>query len=264
MTTFETNVIGTLNVLEACRTCDSVKAVVNVTTDKCYENHEDGRPFKESDPLGGYDPYSASKACSEIVSSSYRRSFLQQDVTLRLATARAGNVIGGGDWAENRLLPDCIRSLAQHKSITIRQPQSIRPWQLVLEPLIGYLCLAAYLLEGKANIAPSYNFGPQPQEGLTVKQIAELAIEAWGSGEINIAHSPTFQEAKLLTLDISKATAELGVSPVLNAAQAVSWSVQWYRHFYQGPSTDMRTFSLQQIADFTARARTLGLSWAQD
>ena len=264
LTTFQTNVIGTLNVLEACRNCHSVKAVVNVTTDKCYENNEDGRPMLESDPLGGYDPYSASKACSEIVSSSYRRSFLYEESSYLLATARAGNVIGGGDWAPGRLIPDCVRALSHQKPIVIRHPQSTRPWQLVLEPLVGYLCLGVRLLQGDRNCAQSYNFGPQPQEVLTVKDVASIAIQAWGSGELRIEEDFTFHEAGLLTLDIRKAQKDLDIVPVLNAREAIEWSMRWYRLLYQDMLSDMRDISFEQFADFLDHARAQGRSWAND
>lgn len=180
--TYETNVIGTLNVLEVARKCKSVKAFVNVTTDKCYENKEIARGYKEDEPMGGYDMYSSSKGCVEIMSSSYRRSFLQEEDSMSMATARAGNVIGGGDWAEDRLIPDCIRYINQNKAIEIRNPIAVRPWQHVLEPLSGYLLLGQKLLETGKDYAEGFNFGPNEESVLKVSEVAQKIIENYNKG----------------------------------------------------------------------------------
>ena len=182
--TYKTNVIGTLNVLESARNCNSVKAFVNVTTDKCYENNEIRIGYKEDDPMGGYDMYSSSKGCVEIMSSSYRRSFLQEEGSMAMATARAGNVIGGGDWAVDRLIPDCIRGINSDKNIEIRNPIAIRPWQFVLEPLSGYLLLGQKLLEEGKNFAQGFNFGPKEDSVLTVADVAQKVVQYYGKGNV--------------------------------------------------------------------------------
>lgn len=252
--TYETNVIGTLNVLEAARQTDSVKAFVNITSDKCYENQETAHAYTETDPLGGYDMYSSSKGCAEILSSSYRRSFLQNG-GYALATARAGNVIGGGDWALDRLVPDCIRSIEAGQPIIIRSPRAVRPWQHVLEPLGGYLLLGHLLLtEGKAY-AQSFNFGPKAENTLTVEEVARQIIAAYGKGILHIQEkNSALHEATLLTLDITKAHACLGWAPVYNASQALTYTADWYKRFYQG--SPMREFTLQQICEYEGK-----ISW---
>lgn len=182
--TYQTNVIGTLNVLEAARKTESVRAFVNVTTDKCYENKEINKGYKEDDPMGGYDMYSSSKGCVEIMSSSYRRSFLNDG--FYMATARAGNVIGGGDWAADRLIPDCIRAINDNKKIEIRNQNAVRPWQFVLEPLSGYMLLGQKLLEGNREFARGFNFGPYEDSVLRVGEVAKKVCEVYGKGEIVI------------------------------------------------------------------------------
>ena len=174
--TYMTNVIGTLNLFESARQHPCVRAVVNITTDKCYENHEDSRSYREGDPLGGYDPYSSSKACSEIMTSSYRRSYLAENGFL-LASARAGNVIGGGDWALDRLVPDCIRALSTGQTISLRNKDSVRPWQFVMEPLWGYILLGAGLLSGRRELATAFNFGPDPACQATVAELCSILVE---------------------------------------------------------------------------------------
>lgn len=261
--TYETNVVGTLNLLHACMNCSAVKAVVNVTTDKCYENLEDGRSYKETDRLGGYDMYSSSKACSEILSASFRRSFLNQSGKFLLATARAGNVIGGGDFAANRLIPDCMRSLASGKPIELRHPNANRPWQFVLEPLVGYLALAKQLYEGNIEAANCFNFGPEPEQIKSVSEMAELMASEWGGGQIQC--QPYLQgghEAEFLTLDNSKAKKQLHIAPVLDVSTAVSYSVQWYKTlFYR--NFDMRVFTIKQISAFIKTAQALRLDWSK-
>lgn len=234
--TYKVNVIGTLNVLEACRAINSVKAVINITTDKCYENYEDGRAYKENDPFGGYDMYSSSKACSEILTASYRRSFLS-DSSFLLASARAGNVIGGGDWSSNRLVPDCMVSFSKNEKVVIRKPNANRPWQFVLEPLVGYLCIAQKLLEGNKDYARGFNIGPDINCLKSVKDIAFLCKDFWGKdASVIISENADFHEATALQLDSSLSKKMLGVSPVWNIDIAVEKTVEWYKTYYLSPN----------------------------
>lgn len=245
--TYETNVIGTLNVLEAARKCGTVKAFVNITTDKCYENKEIARGYKEDEPMGGYDMYSSSKGCVEILSSSYRRSFLQED-GYAMATARAGNVIGGGDWALDRLIPDCVRSIEAGKEIEIRNPVSTRPWQHVLEPLSGYLLLGQLLYTQGKKFAEGFNLGPNPDSVLTVAEVAKQVVEAYGKGSVYVHKRDNLHEANLLMLDITKAKEVLGWTPTYTAHEAIVKTVQWYERFYKGEQ--MIPFTLQQIHEY--------------
>lgn len=247
--TYQTNVMGTLNVLEAARKCKSVKAFINITTDKCYENKEVTRGYTEEDPLGGYDMYSSSKGCVEILSASYRRSFLQEDGAYALATARAGNVIGGGDWAQDRLIPDCIRSIEAQKEIEIRHPHATRPWQHVLEPLSGYLLLGRLLYTQGKKFAQGFNFGPKEGSVLTVAEVATQVLENYGQGSLNVHKKDNLHEANLLMLNIEKARRILGWVPAYTAREAIVKTVQWYKRFYQGEK-EMRTFTLRQIHDY--------------
>jgi CDP-glucose 4,6-dehydratase len=244
--TYQTNVIGTLNVLEAAKKSKSIKAFVNITTDKCYENKEISTGYKEDEPMGGYDMYSSSKGCVEIMSSSYRRSFLQDGYAM--ATARAGNVIGGGDWSADRLIPDCIKSIIQSENINIRNPKATRPWQHVLEPLSGYLKLGQLLLEYGSKYAEGFNFGPKLTDILPVEEIAQLVVQNYGYGTINIEKKDNLHEAKLLILDIEKVYKVLGWKPTYNIYQAIEKTVQWYKQFYKGE--DMFNFTLKQIKEF--------------
>lgn len=247
--TYETNVIGTLNVLEAARKCTSVKAFVNVTTDKCYENKEIARGYKEDEPMGGYDMYSSSKGCVEVLSSSYRRSFLQDGYAM--ATARAGNVIGGGDWAADRLIPDCVRSIEAGQEIEIRNPVATRPWQHVLEPLSGYLLLGHLLDTQGALYAQGFNLGPNPDSVLTVAEVARLTVEAYGKGSVHVHKRDNLHEANLLMLDISKAKTVLGWTPTYTAPEAIVKTVEWYKRFYKGEP--VRDFTLWQIKEYQER-----------
>ena len=208
--TYQTNVIGSLNVLEAARKCKSVKAFVNVTTDKCYENKEINRGYREDEPMGGYDMYSSSKGCVEIMSSSYRRSFLQDDSAFAMATARAGNVIGGGDWALDRLIPDCVIAINKGEKIEIRNPIAVRPWQHVLEPLSGYLLLGQKLLEHGKKYAEGFNFGPDESNVLKVADVAQKVADFYGKGEVVVQKRDNLHEAGLLMLNIEKAERVLG------------------------------------------------------
>ena len=251
--TYKTNVIGSLNVLEAARHCKSAKAFVNVTTDKCYENKEVNRGYREDEPMGGYDMYSSSKGCVEIMSSSFRRSFLQDENSMAMATARAGNVIGGGDWALDRLIPDCIRGINAGNDIEIRNPIAVRPWQHVLEPLSGYLILGQKLLEdGKTDggkYTDGFNFGPNEDSVLTVAEVSKMVCDFYGKGNVIVGEKSPLHEAGLLMLNIEKAEKILGWTPTLTANQAISNTVEWYRHFYQ-KDINMYEFTLKQIKEY--------------
>lgn len=246
--TYQTNVIGTLNVLQAARKCPSVKAFVNITTDKCYENKETQNAYAEDDPMGGYDMYSSSKACVEIMSASFRNSFLQGGKPYSMATARAGNVIGGGDWALDRLVPDCIRFIQANKTIKIRNPIAIRPWQYVLEPLSGYLVLGQKLLVSGNKYAQGFNFGPEEESVLTVEDVAKKVVKCYGKGEIIVEKKDNLHEAKLLMLNINKAKEVLGWNPVLSIDEAIEKTVEWYKRFHSGEN--MLDFTVEQIETY--------------
>jgi CDP-glucose 4,6-dehydratase len=251
--TYATNVMGTANVLEAIRGVESVKAVVIVTTDKCYENREWFWGYRESDSLGGYDPYSSSKACAELITNAYRSSFYQTtrssfDVPL-IASSRAGNVIGGGDWSSDRLLPDFYRSVVNDQSVLIRYPNAFRPWQHVLDPLNGYLLLAQNLVQGGAQFAGAFNFGPTDADCRSVGQVMDLACSRWGSpANWHPDQREHAHEAQLLRLDTSKARQLLRWGPKLRVDAAIAWTVDWYRaHIKLNASRDL---CLKQIAEF--------------
>ncbi len=247
--TYQTNVIGTLNVLDSALCCPSVKAFVNITTDKCYENKEVNRGYKEDEPMGGYDMYSSSKGCVEIMSSSFRRSFLQEDGTYAMATARAGNVIGGGDWAEDRLIPDCVRYINAGEKIEIRNPIAVRPWQHVLEPLSGYLLLGKKLLEDGKKYAEGFNFGPNEDSVLRVAEVAEKACKYYDKGEVVVHKRDNLHEANLLMLNIEKAEKVLGWTPTYTADEAIKNTIEWYKHFY-AEDIDMYEFTMAQIKEY--------------
>lgn len=254
--TYETNVIGSLNVLEAARKCSSVKAFVNVTTDKCYENKEISRGYREDEPMGGHDMYSSSKGCVEIMSASYRRSFLQGAKPYAMATSRAGNVIGGGDWAADRLIPDCVRFINKNKPIEIRNPIAVRPWQHVLEPLSGYLLLGQKLLEEGEKFTEGFNFGPNQESVLTVADVAKRVVENYGKGEVIVHKKDDLHEANLLMLDIEKARKVLNWKPVYSADEAIKNTVEWYKKFYNNEK--MLEFSIEQIMDYQKRTNYKG------
>jgi CDP-glucose 4,6-dehydratase len=246
--TYETNVLGVLNTLEAARKSGSVKVFVNVTTDKCYENIEKDYAYQEDDKMGGYDMYSSSKACSEILTSSYRNSFLKDSSSFLLASARAGNVIGGGDWAIDRLVPDCARSISLDKKIEIRNPSATRPWQHVLEPVSGYLTLGAKLLQDGKIHAEGFNFGPNPDSVLQVGEVTEKMVKYWGKGEVVVNKTDNLHEANLLQLNINKSYKILGWQPKYNADLAIQKTVEWYKRFYSGEN--MINFTLSQIKEY--------------
>jgi CDP-glucose 4,6-dehydratase len=242
--TFEVNAIGTAHVLDAVRKLKNQCAVVLITTDKVYENLEWHYPYREVDRLGGYDPYSASKACAEIIISSYRNSFFNvkdiQNHKKYIASARAGNVIGGGDWAKDRIIPDIIKALQNEEPIEVRNPNAIRPWQHVLEPLAGYLQLGKKLVEDPAKYADAWNFGPFNEDNLTVSELTKIAIEIWGSGSTkNIVLKNQPHEAALLKLDINKVINELGWKPRMNARQAIDKTISWYKNLSTTAALDL-------------------------
>jgi CDP-glucose 4,6-dehydratase len=226
--THSTNIMGTVNLFEAVRNTTSVKAAVNVTSDKCYENQEWIYGYREIDSMGGKDPYSASKGASEIITSSYLRSFFCGDGTPNIASARAGNVIGGSDWAQNRLFPDCMRALINNKPIIIRNPEAVRPWQHVLEPLSGYLTLGSLLYTDGKEYSGAWNFGPLSKNMVSVKQLVEEIIKKWGDGKYIIENKMNKDEAGLLHLDISKAINKLKWHPVLDLKQTIGFAIEEY------------------------------------
>lgn len=247
--TFAINTLGTANILEAIRNTPSVKAAVMITTDKCYENREWVHGYRESDPMGGHDPYSASKGAAEIVISSYRRSFFSGAHPAAIASARSGNVIGGGDWSANRLVPDIMRAVESGKTLEIRSPESVRPWQHVLEPLSGYLLLAARLLENPAGFSEAWNFGPLPHQLFSVRQVADAFLRHLGKGEWKDVSDPSqLHEAGLLMLDISKAVHRLGWKPVLNFEQMIRFTAEWYA---SAPRQDALELCRHQIRKYT-------------
>jgi CDP-glucose 4,6-dehydratase len=248
--TYATNVMGTVHLLEAVRQTPGVKAVVNVTTDKCYENREWVWGYREDEPMGGHDPYSNSKGCSELVTSAYRRSFFQAGGPA-LASGRAGNVIGGGDWAADRLIPDILRAFERDEAVVIRNPMATRPWQHVLEPLSGYLVLAQRLVQDGQSCAEAFNFGPQDEDARPVQWIVERMARRWGP-QARWKLDPTEQphEANYLKLDIGKGKARLGWQPRWRLARALDHIVTWHRAWLD--NADMRALCLQQIADYTA------------
>lgn len=246
--TYSTNVMGTVNLLEAALAVRTVRAVVNVTSDKCYENREWERPYREDDAMGGHDPYSSSKGCAELVAQAYQRSFFGDGKWL--ASARAGNVIGGGDWAVDRLLPDFFRALDANEPLTIRSPEAVRPWQHVLEPLSGYLKLAEALHDMGADFAGGWNFGPAEDDAWSVRRIIDFLVPD-GRG-VNMANAPQPHEANMLKLDSSKARRELGWQPVWDIKRALAMTADWHDAWRTGD--DMGSVCRQQIAAYRAGA----------
>jgi CDP-glucose 4,6-dehydratase len=263
--TMQTNVLGTINVLEAARKLGRPVPVLVVTTDKCYENHGGDRGYRETDALGGHDVYSASKAACEIAVAAWRRSFFQPDAKLgNIATARAGNVIGGGDFAVDRIVPDCIRALATRTPIEVRNPQATRPWQHVLDCLSGYLWLGARLAIAPKNspLAGAFNFGPTLQANRTVRTLVEELLRYWPGKWIDASDPNAPHEAGRLHLAIDKSTAQLGWRPTWDFASTVEQTVLWYRRHHRSGARGLRAFSMQQIADYTRAAQAQGQAWA--
>ena len=265
--TYQTNVMGTINIMEAIRATESVKVGVMITTDKCYDNKEQIRGYKEDDPFGGYDPYSSSKGACEIAIQSWRRSFFNPEDYgkkhhVSLASVRAGNVIGGGDWAKDRIIPDCIRAFKNGETVSIRNPFATRPWQLVLEPLAGYLRLGQMLFEHGSQYATGYNFGPEMNADVRVAAVAQMVAEFWGDGaKVSVGSGDGLHEATLLQLNIEKADRELGVKPVYDAKTAIEKTTAWYRAFYNR-NVDMVQFTISQINDFVKSAQDKEIKWS--
>ena len=259
--TFDINVMGLVNLLEAARQCPSVRVLVNATTDKVYEVPASDEGYRESDPLGGHDPYSSSKACAELVSSCYRRSFFERDdgrgFGLRLATARAGNVIGGGDWSEDRLVPDLVRAAISGQSVKLRHPDARRPWQHVLDPLAGYLSLGRALID-EPTFAEAWNFGPDRESEITVSELADRVKQVWPAIQIEYDGNLHPHEASVLRLNCGKARSRLSWRPVWTMDTAVSKTASWYRTFHDSGRVD----SEEDLANYVNDARTGHLAWA--
>ena len=254
--TYETNVMGSINVMEAARVTDSVKVVVMITTDKCYENKEQIWGYRENEQMGGYDPYSSSKGAAEIAINSWRRSFFNpvdygKKHHVSIASVRAGNVVGGGDWAKDRIVPDCFRALEAGKPIEIRSPKAIRPWQHVLEPLSGYLLLASKMWTEPTKYCEGWNFGPRTESITTVWEVAQLIIENYGKGELKDVSAPNaLHEASLLMLDISKAKFRLGWEPRTDILQCAALTTDWYKRYQ---TEDVYQLCVEQINRFISK-----------
>lgn len=264
--TYATNVMGTVHLLEAIRKTPGVRICVNITSDKCYENREWDYAYRENDPMGGYDPYSSSKGAAELVASAYRRSFFNpenhEQHKMSLVSVRAGNVIGGGDWAQDRLIPDVIRSLSQKKPIEIRSPDAVRPWQHVLDPLSGYLWLGACLWQNPKDHDYGWNFGPLASNAMPVREIVEESIALWGKGEWRQGAART-HEAKTLKLDSTKAATLLKWSPVYDIKESLIATVSWYRGYYHENNFDPLIFSLSQLEDYVQSAKKQNKIWVK-
>jgi len=262
--TFDTNVMGTVNVLEACRRVRSVKAIINVTSDKCYENREWFRGYRENDPVGGHDPYSASKGCAELITASYRRSFFsieeyQESHDTLIASVRAGNIVGGGDWGEDRLVPDIMCAAGKIEKAIIRNPAATRPWQHVMEPLAGYLLLGQQLLEGKKDFSGAWNFGPDDKGHRNVLEVAEELKRHWPTIDFEVASDEKApHEANLLKLDCSKAHGKLNWRAVWHGSKIFEKTVKWYRDFYESG----RVRSQKQLTEYIDDAKEERISWA--
>ncbi|HVZ63780.1 MAG TPA: CDP-glucose 4,6-dehydratase [Lacunisphaera sp.] len=265
--TYATNVMGTIHVLEALRELRRPCTAVLVTTDKCYENHERPHGYAEDDPLGGHDPYSSSKAACEIAIASWRRSFFARH-PVAIASARAGNVIGGGDWATDRIVPDCVRALVRGEPIAVRNPGATRPWQHVLEPLGGYLWLAACLADPRRavrgeGLASAFNFGPGPDANQPVARLVDEVLKTWPGSWVDKSDPHAVHEATLLQLNIAKAAAHLGWTPIWSFAEAVHQTISWYRANGAGAKPDaVHAFTRGQIASYCRRAADRGARWA--
>ena len=255
--TWTTNVLGTANLLEACRQVEGVRAILVVTSDKCYESSGDRRRYRESDALGGHDPYSASKAAAELVSTSYRESFFDSVGSPLLATARAGNVIGGGDWSQDRLIPDLARGVAAGSEVEIRSPNATRPWQHVLESLSGYLLLGQRLLEGARTCAAAWNFGPASDDDLPVAGVLKEMSAFWPRLRWRMTKEQQPHEAPFLSLDSSKACAELGWRSVWTLKEALQATAEWYDRYLES----RQIVSRAQLVEYVGRARERGLGW---
>jgi CDP-glucose 4,6-dehydratase len=257
--TWCTNVMGTANVLEACRHTSSVRAVVVITTDKCYENHEWSWGYRETDPIGGHDPYSASKAGAELVVASYRRAFFKAQSAPLLATARAGNVIGGGDWSTDRLIPDLVRAIERGQSLEIRSPLATRPWQHVLECLSGYLVLGQRLLLSDKNYAEAWNFGPESEGNRTVSEVLGKLSAHWPNLRWHVSTESQPHEAVLLYLDSAKARSKLHWQPVWGLSAALGKTAEWYRAWLEGG----KVITHEQLTEYVAAAAQANVKWVK-
>jgi len=263
--TFQTNVMGTVNIFESCRQTPSVRAVINITSDKCYENREWVWGYRENDPMGGYDPYSASKGCSELVTSAYRNSFFNLDEYGRkhntlVASVRAGNVIGGGDWGKDRIITDLMEAVSQGKKLYIRNPQATRPWQHVLEPLSGYLLLGQKLLEGKKEFAEAWNFGPNDDGAIPVVQMVQEMQKIWNKIEYQVdqdTNNP--HEAGLLKLDCSKARIKLNWKNIWSSNITFAKIAEWYQHYYE----NQQVITENQLKKYVADADRAEMAWVK-
>ena len=260
--TFETNILGTVNFFEAVRATSNVKAALNITSDKCYKNNEWEWGYRETDPMGGKDPYSSSKSCSELITFSYENSFFHSEDACAIASARAGNVIGGGDWAENRIIPDFFRSLKNEDDLIVRNPYSTRPWQHVLEPLSGYLLLASRLLTDGKKYSGGWNFGPSDQMYFTVAELIDQIVKTIGKGNLkyNLKESG-LHEAKMLKLDISKAVYNLNWRPVLDFQKLIEFTSNGYLDEFNGKR--LYEARVNQIKEHTKLARVSNIPWAE-
>jgi CDP-glucose 4,6-dehydratase len=256
--TWSTNVMGTANVLEACRQTSTVRAIVAITTDKCYENQEWPWGYRENDRLGGHDPYSASKAASELLAESYRSAFFNTEMSPLLATARAGNVIGGGDWSEDRLIPDLVRALEHNHSLEIRSPNATRPWQHVLESLSGYLLLGQKLLMRDKTFVGAWNFGPEQGGNLTVAEVLNRLHQQWGNISWYVTEKTQPHESTLLYLDSAKAHSKLEWNPVWSLDTTLAKTADWYRAWLE----EGKVISNQQLAEYVSAARKAQAVWA--
>lgn len=271
--TFETNIMGTVNILEAIRRVQTVKVCQIITSDKCYQNREWVYAYRENDALGGHDPYSSSKACAELVTSSFRDSFFnpanRPSKGTAISTVRAGNVIGGGDWACDRLVPDCIRALSSKETLIIRNPKAIRPWQHVLEPLSGYLMLASMMYDGGDLYPDAWNFGPLSFDNIEVGHLADLITHEWGEDNKNATiekgavRDSEMHESHYLKLDCTKAHNILGWKPSMSVVDAVQMTIDWYRTYYKDAGKDILDLTTNQIENFVTRAKALGQPWAE-
>lgn len=268
--TFSVNAMGTAHVLEAVRRAESVRVCQIITSDKCYENNGQEHSYQETDPMGGFDPYSASKGVAELIVGSYRRSFFSSFATISsgvsLSSVRAGNVIGGGDWAADRILPDCIRALSKQESILVRNPDTIRPWQHVLDALSGYLLLASQQFLQPNDFSEAWNFGPSDEEGRTVAYVVNRVVDCWGRGGWAVSEKSSdqnFKEAPRLRLDCTKARSRLSWSPVYETDEAISQAVQWYREAKANQQFNALSFSREQIFHFVKMALKKEIAWAR-
>jgi CDP-glucose 4,6-dehydratase len=261
--TLTTNILGTVNLYEACRTAGCVRAVVSITSDKAYENHESATGYRETDPMGGSDPYSCSKGCAELITTCYRTSFFSAKATgsdrrTLLASVRAGNVIGGGDWAEDRLIPDAVKAAARGEPALLRNPRSVRPWQHVLEPLSGYVLLGSRLLQGRAEFADAWNFGPDEQGAVEVETVIRKMREYWPELRYSVAPGPSGpHETRMLKLDSNKARQRLGWRPVWDWAEAVERTALWYRRYHEQGAVRSR----DDLACYVRDALRRGCDW---